>query len=370
VAGHLTGGLPQAGFQSLLVNLFFMSRIPPRVLALTASALLASGAIASGASAVTTTPTTSTTSTTTNPTPTPTPKPTPAKAQVRLYLSDAFFVSQNPVTVPGRTVHVVGVVRPYVPGQWVLVRSYLGRHLFKTDRLRLKPNSKHTYGAFTEKVKSPGVGTLTVTVAHDRDAAMLGFLSRRTYSVLDPHAGFGSTGRFVQLIQNQLSDLHFYIPRTGVYDSGTGLAIDAYHRLRGWGTSQTLDGRTISALLNGQGSFTVRYPRHGTHAEGDLTHQLLALINGSKVYWIFPISSGKPSTPTVLGNFRVYSRVPGYLPDGMYYSSFFTGGYAIHGYDPAPDYPASHGCMRLPIQDAIAAYHWLNYGDAVDVYYR
>jgi lipoprotein-anchoring transpeptidase ErfK/SrfK len=86
------------------------------------------------------------------------------------------------------------------------------------------------------------------------------------------------------------------------------------------------------------------------------------------VYWIFPISSGKPSTPTILGSFRIYNRVPGYLPDGMYYSDFFIRGYALHGYDPSPNYPASHGCMRLPIQDAIAAFNWLAIGDWVDVY--
>jgi lipoprotein-anchoring transpeptidase ErfK/SrfK len=53
----------------------------------------------------------------------------------------------------------------------------------------------------------------------------------------------------------------------------------------------------------------------------------------------------------------------------MYYSNFFVRGFAIHGYDPAPDYPASHGCMRLPIVDAISVYDWLRVGDWVDVYY-
>jgi lipoprotein-anchoring transpeptidase ErfK/SrfK len=48
-------------------------------------------------------------------------------------------------------------------------------------------------------------------------------------------------------------------------------------------------------------------------------------------------------------------KTPGYLPDGMYYSNFFHTGYAIHGYDPSPTYPASHGCLRLPIDDAINA---------------
>ena len=133
----------------------------------------------------------------------------------------------------------------------------------------------------------------------------------------------GSRGCSWTLIQQRLAALHFYIPQTGVFDSGTGLALDAYHRLLHWGTYQTLDSRTISFLLDGYGAFPVRFPSHGKHAEGDLALQLLALVYGSHVVAIYPISSGKPSTPTILGDFHVYSKVPGYLPDGMYYSNFF-----------------------------------------------
>jgi hypothetical protein len=213
-----------------------------------------------------------------------------------------------------------------------------------------------------------GTGIVRVKVTHARTPQMLGFLAVRAVNSLSPHAGFGSGGAFVALIQQRLAALHLYVPQTGVYDQKTGLALDAYHRLLGWGTSQSLDPATIGALMAGRGAFHVRYPHDGTHVEGDLGNQLLALIYGSKVYAIYPISSGKPSTPTVLGHFHVYERTPGYLPDGMYYSSFFYGGYAIHGFDPAPDYPASHGCMRLPIVDAISVFDWLNYGDVVDVY--
>jgi hypothetical protein len=282
---------------------------------------------------------------------------------------DAFFVHRRPVTVPGRMLHVDGIVRPYVPGQWVKVKSFLGHKLIKTDRLRVKPAPSHRYGRFTERLRSPGTGTVSVQVTHDRTATMLGFKSQRNVDILNPNVGFGSTGPFVDLIQQRLAALHFYLPQSGIYDSFTGLAIDAYHRLLRWGTSQSLDGRTVSFLLNGWGKFNVRYPQNGHHAEGNITLQLLALADGSKVRYIFPISSGKPSTPTVIGNFRIYRRSPGYLPDGMYYSSFFTGGYAIHGYNPAPDYPASHGCMRLPIQDALFVYNWLTFQDWVDTYF-
>ncbi len=316
---------------------------------------------------------TTTTTTTTGPTPAATPKPVvkpkPAKASAKLYLRNAFFVNRQPVTVAHRTLHVGGVVQPFVPGQWVTVRAFIGRRLIKSDRLRIKPSRNRAFGRFTEALSSPVAGGVTVEVRHARTAQMLGFLAARRFATLGENVGFGSTGRFVELIQQRLAALHFYIPRTGVYDQGTGLAVDAYHRLLGWGTSQTLGPATINYLLSGRGSFTVRDPGDGTHAEGNLSKQLLALIYGSHVYRIYPISSGKPSTPTVLGHFHVYYRVPGYLPDGMYFSSFFTGGYAIHGYNPAPDYPASHGCMRLPIVDAISVFNWLNYGDAVDVYY-
>ena len=293
----------------------------------------------------------------------------PAHGTIRLSVPDAFLVGGHLVTVPGRAVHVQGIVRPYVPGQTVLVRAFVGSREFKRDRLSIRPAGGGRYGTFTERVSTPSAGRVTVQVGHKRTTTLGGLLARRSFDALDERAGFGSAGPFVALIQQRLAALHFYIPQTGVYDAGTGLALDAYHRLLRWGTYQTLDGRTISYLLDGFGAFKVRFPRHGRHAEGNLSLQLVALVDGSHVVSIYPTSSGKPSTPTILGNFRVYSKVPGYLPDGMYFSNFFHGGYAIHGYNPAPDYPASHGCMRVPIVDALSIYDWLKIGDWVDVYY-
>jgi len=301
-------------------------------------------------------------------TPSPTKPAAPVTARVTLYLPDAFFVDRQPVTVPRRVFHIFGVVRPYVADQWVKLRAFLRGRLIKTDELRLKPSPDHAYGRFREAIASPGAGEITVSVLHGATLQLARFDARRSLAALDEQIGFGSTGRFVQLIQQRLAALHFYIPQTGVLDQGTGLALDAYHRLLHWGTYQNLDGRTVSYLLNGWGAFKVHFPGHGRHAEGNLSLQLLALVDGSRVYRIYPISSGKPSTPTILGDFQVYSQVPGYLPDGMYYSNFFIRGYAIHGYDPAPDYPASHGCMRLPIVDATSVYYWLAIGDWVDVY--
>jgi hypothetical protein len=291
------------------------------------------------------------------------------KGKLTLFLPDAYFVHHRAVITPNRMLHVHGVVHPYVAGQWVTLKAYVGARLIKRVHLRIKPAHHGRYGQFTYGLATSSIGQVTVDGTHIRSKAMYGFGTQRHYSVLDENVGFGSTGTFVELMQQRLAALHLYIPQSGVYDQGMGLALDAYHRLLGWGEgNENADPHTIADLLDGQGAFRVRYPGDGKHVEGDLGNQLLALIYGSRVYRVYPISSGKPSTPTVLGRYRVYYRVPGYLPDGMYFSSFFTGGYAIHGYNPAPDYPASHGCMRLPISDAVSVFDWVAMGDRVDVY--
>jgi hypothetical protein len=301
---------------------------------------------------------------------TPVTTPKPVKGQLLLNLDGIFHVNRQPVTITNRAVRVNGFVRPYVAGQVVVLKAYVGSSLVHSERLRVIRSRGGTYGHFSSRFSSPRAGQVSVSAVHATSPQLARVAASTGFAALNPNAGFGSTGRFVQLIQGRLALLHFYVPQTGVYDNGTGLAIDAYHRLLGWGVSQNLGPATVTALLNQVGTFPVRYPSDGKHVEGNLGKQLLALIRGGRVLTIYPISSGKPSTPTVLGRgFKVYSRVPGYLPDGMYFSSFFIGGYAIHGYDPAPDYPASHGCMRVPIVDAISIYRWLNYGDIVDVYY-
>jgi hypothetical protein len=119
-------------------------------------------------------------------------------------------------------------------------------------------------------------------------------------------------------------------------------------------------------LARGHGAFKVRYPGHGRHVEGDLTHQVVALINpGGKVYRIYTTSSGAPATPTVLGHYRVYLKTPGTNAKGMVHSSYFIRGYAIHGYASVPPYNASHGCLRVPIMSARTIYDWLRVGDVV-----
>jgi hypothetical protein len=290
--------------------------------------------------------------------------PTAAKATARIYLHNAFFLAHRMVDVAHRGIVVSGWLSHFEPHQKVTLTARVGHHT-QTLRLKVRPNHGGKTGRFGATIKAPVPGILHLRVAHRASPKLARFSAGRGVDIISEAT---SDPLFAQLVQQRLLALHFYMPQSGVWDLQTELAIEAYHRLLGRGTSSTLDPATLRHLLNGEGKFVVRFPQHGRHAEGDLSLQLIALIDGSKVENIYPISSGKPSTPTILGDYRVYQRTPGYLPDGMYYSDFFIRGYAIHGYDPAPDYPASHGCMRLPISDAISAFNWLALGDWVDVY--
>ena len=289
----------------------------------------------------------------------------PVKGAAKLYLHGASAVQGKTVTVPGRMLHVTGFVRPYVAHQQITLTARLGTHQLSKHTLRIRPAGSGHAGEFVATVAAPKAGILHLTATHTRSPKLKGFTTGRGVEVLALDTG---SKLYTTLVQQRLAALHIYMPISHSWDLQTELAVTAYHRLLGRGTSDVLDHATLLDLLNGQGAFDVRFPDHGRHAEGNLSDQLVALIDGSKVERIYPMSSGKPTTPTILGDYQIYRRTPGYLPDGMYYSDFFIRGYAIHGYDPAPDYPASHGCMRLPISDAISAFNWLGLGDWVDVY--
>ena len=47
---------------------------------------------------------------------------------------------------------------------------------------------------------------------------------------------------------------------------------------------------------------------------------------------------------------------------------YFVGGYAIHGNPSVPSFPASHGCVRVPMWAAPWLYSSNGIGETVDVY--
>lgn len=91
-----------------------------------------------------------------------------------------------------------------------------------------------------------------------------------------------------------------------------------------------------------------------------------AYENGKKIK-SGPVSCGKSGYRTPNGEYKIYRKTgynfsskkyppPAGSGPNMPWAMFFRGGYALHGSKQVPGYNASHGCIRLFIEDA----EWLN----------
>jgi hypothetical protein len=269
----------------------------------------------------------------------------------------------------GERLVVRGVVRPFEVGQRVTVRFARNGRRVATSTVSVLPGPGGA-GRFRLGYTSSWAGLLRVSATHAASPQMGAFAAKPVdVRIVAADMREGARGPGVWLLQSRLSALHYAVPLNGVFDEGTGQAVIAYRKLTGLARVPETDARLFRLLRRGAGTFRVRYHRDGRHVEADLATQVLAEIEpGGRVHRIYTISSGKPSTPTVLGRFQVYTKTPGVNGEGMVDSNYFIRGYAIHGYPEVPTYAASHGCLRVPIPDAPAIYAWVRVGTPVDVY--
>jgi lipoprotein-anchoring transpeptidase ErfK/SrfK len=332
----------------------------PAVAALSTAIWLAAAGTAAAQS--TTAPPASTTA----PPTTVQPAPEPAKGTLALTLEKVNGRSAS--ILAGDRFRVRGTVKPYVAGQSVVVRFYRGEKKIASKKVAVR-STKAGNGAFVLGYRAKKAGHITVRASHRATAELATLKAKgRGVDVLPLRASPGSKGLAVRVLQTKLKSLGYVIGQKGVYDARTARAVLAFRKVTGMARTQIASEDVFRKLAKGAGHYPVRFPKQGKHVEADLSLQVMALIRGSKVERIYPISSGKPSTPTVLGSFKVYSKTPGTNAKGMVYTSYFHGGYGIHGYVEVPTFAASHGCLRTPVPDAVSIYNWISYGDTVDVY--
>jgi peptidoglycan hydrolase-like protein with peptidoglycan-binding domain len=337
--------------------------------AATALAGLALLALPATAAAQVPTPTPTPTPPAPTPTPTPTPPPPPqAKGALKLTTKGAFGAGRQLATLKGRTVRIRGVLRPFVAGQKVTVRIYRNGKRIKTRSFAPKPVPGNQAATFQLRVGARKSGRLAVQATH-KATPLLATVRAKTVrvQVVLPRALPGERSPAVSLLQTKLGALHYVVPHTGVYDAGTQRAVMAWRKVAGLSRTYIASKPVFTGLLRGRGRFHVRHPGDGRHAEARLGKQVLALIDGGKVRRIYHTSSGKPSTPTVLGRYKVYRKDLGTNGLGMVDASYFVGGYAIHGYVDVPAFNASHGCLRIPIPDARYVFDWVDIGDKIYV---
>jgi L,D-transpeptidase catalytic domain len=293
------------------------------------------------------------------------PSPPPGRAQLTIERARG----NPPFFIAGQRMIVRGLVTPYVAAQTVKVSVYRdGRKVaVKTLAVTALGNGA---GAFHIIYSSSSAGLVQVRATHYATSAQAPFTARsRSVRFASTSLSEGAQGGSVWLLQAELAALHYDVPRNGSFEEATSRAVLAYRKLTGLERVTYTNTRIFQLLQQGAGGFHVRYRGDGRHVEANLTRQVLAEIEpGGNVHAIFIISSGKPETPTVVGRFRVYEKSPGYNAKGMLDSNYFIAGYAIHGYAEVPNFPASHGCLRVPIPNASSIFQWVQVGTPVDVY--
>jgi len=332
--------------------------VAPRLLAIAAACVVSGACLSSGVSAALAAET-----------PTAVPAPAPAVVPGRISMQLQKVGGSPPFALVGGRIVVRGVVTPYVGGQSVQVSFYREARKVEVKTVSVIAIGNGA-GQFHINFASHYAGLVEARGAHYATAQQGAFAGRSPgVRFVNPNIGPGSRGQSVRLLQSELDVLHYAVPLSGLFDEGTGQALVAYRKMTGLERVPAAGRRVFELLEHGAGSFRVHYARDGRHVEADLTKQVLAEIEpGGHVHAIYTMSSGKPSTPTVIGHFNVYSKTPGVNSEGMVDSNYFIRGYAIHGYPEVPTYAASHGCLRVPIPDAPAIYGWVQMGTGVDVY--
>jgi len=177
----------------------------------------------------------------------------------------------------------------------------------------------------------------------------------------------GTSKAVVARAQQRLLDLGFWLAGTdGNYGLTTSQAVMAFQKWKGLPRTTAVDEATAIAL-----NTTLCRPVPGV-TSGDLVeidkgHQIMFIIRGGKTVWVVNVSTGgnyfytatdkktgekiEDTAITPTGNFSVYRvsddpRYEGSLGT-LYRPRFVVGGVAVHGYSSVPNYPASHGCIRV-----------------------
>ncbi|HVL05303.1 MAG TPA: L,D-transpeptidase [Acidimicrobiales bacterium] len=99
--------------------------------------------------------------------------------------------------------------------------------------------------------------------------------------------------------------------------------------------------------------------------EIDISEQVLLEVVDGQVVSATHVSTGNGEwyryegewwrADTPRGWFRIYAKDAGWHEGSLgwlYNAMYFVGGFAIHGSTSVPDYPASHGCVRVTLEDS------------------
>ena len=191
----------------------------------------------------------------------------------------------------------------------------------------------------------------------------------------------GNAGDDVLALQRVLIALH-YVPGSlnGSFGYDTQHAVMAFQKLE----RLPVTGMWTKAERTRSGhptAWRLRYPGSGRAVEIDITRQILVLSEKGIVKTIVDVSTGteKPYTymgesdvaHTPRGRYSIFYKIDGIRVSKLgelYRPSYFYRGWAIHGSASVPNYPASHGCVRITNPNADRLFPVLVKGTPVTLY--
>jgi L,D-transpeptidase catalytic domain len=296
----------------------------------------------------------------------PPPEPIQQPSELQLEVKGA----RNGRVVAGHTVKVLGTLRPFAPDQKVQVTIWRGDHAVKDQVVDVGAAHHGEVGEFhlrSPKLVEPDDYTATAVYEGSAELARSEALSHE-FGLRYPALRKGNRGPEVNLFNELLAKQGYATSHGKKYTQTTGWGVLAFRKVHGMGRIQSATSGIFKTLAEGRGEYGVQHPHAGRHAEVNLAKQVLVLAEGDNPVRTYHISSGTIATPSDLGGFTFYRRQPGFNAIGMYYSTYYHGGEAVHGYRSVPTHPASHGCIRVPIPQAREIYNWVQLGMPIFVY--
>jgi hypothetical protein len=174
----------------------------------------------------------------------------------------------------------------------------------------------------------------------------------------------GARGPSVRVLERRLAELRYALRGAdAVYGPDTFEAVLAFQKVHGLPRTGRVEPWLWRRLAR---AGVPRAARAGDYIEVDKTRQVLFDVRGGQVTQILHVSTGATGN-TPLGTWSVYRKVPGF-DWVLWYPMYFKGGFAIHGYPSVPAYPASHGCVRIPMWVAPTLFGAHGYGTTVFVH--
>jgi hypothetical protein len=266
------------------------------------------------------------------------------------------------------TVPAVGTVHPFVAGQRVEVSFFLNGKRIERKSVRVR-RGKRDRGVFRARIRIERAGKYAVSAKHAATDELGGDSTvRKSWKVSFPALSRGECGEVVIGFKKAMRRMGYVTNDGRCFGGKTARGVLAYRKVNGLARSFRAGKGLVKRAFAGRGAYRVRHPGAGSHVEVPLSKQVLVFAKGDRPVAIYPISSGKSSTPTVTGHFTFIRTEPGYNSHGMYYSFYFYGGYAVHGYASVPDYPASHGCIRTFIADQPEIYERIEFGEDIFIW--